>query len=320
MPLRSAKPGMGLATGGALVDAPLRGIGYMLLGGLLLTVNDATMKWLSGNLEVAQIIASRGLVALVLIWLVLQFRGRLTDLKVRHVGAQALRAALMIVSTFLFVTGLRWLPLADAVALAFIGPILVTALAPPLLGETVGWRRWSAVLIGFAGVILMVRPDGSAMNWAALLPLGAALAGALRDVLTRRMAATDSSVATLFYSTFGVTLAGALMLPFQWQPPQVSDIGFVALAGILLAAAHFLHIETFRFAEAAVVVPFKYASLLWAGLLGFAIWGHVPAPLTVTGAALVMASGLYILHRERRRVRLATASSLPQPIRAGDNS
>lgn len=157
----------------------------------------------------------------------------------KYPKVQLLRAALMIASTILFVSGLRLMPLAENIAIAFVGPVFVTALAPLMLAERVGWHRWTAVLVGFAGVLVMLRPGGDALNWAALFPAGAALCGAILDLLTRRISHTEASGTTLFYSTLGVMLAGAVMAPFAWQPPGMGDLGLFALAGALLGAAHF---------------------------------------------------------------------------------
>jgi len=283
------------------VEAPGRGMACMIAGGLLLTMNDGVVKWLSGDYQVGQILAIRGAAAVILITCVLCWRREFNIFQVRYPKIQLLRAVLMIASTFLFVNGLRLMPLADTVAIAFVGPIFVTALAPVLLSEKVGWRRWTAVLVGFIGVLIILRPGGGALNWAALLPAGAALCGACRDLLTRGISQGEASGTTLFYSTLGVALAGAVMAPFGWQTPDLADLGLFALAGLLLSVAHFLHIETFRFAEAAVVTPFKYSALLWAMAIGYLAWGDIPDHRTFLGAALLVASGLYIFHREGRR-------------------
>ncbi len=295
-----------LGPGGAgRVEAPGRGMACMMGGGLLLTMNDGLVKWVSGDFQVGQILAIRGGVAVMLILAVLWARDELHIFRVTYPKAQLIRAVLMIASTFLFVNGLRLMPLAENVAIAFVGPIFVTALAPVLLSERVGWRRWSAVLVGFLGVLVILRPGAGGLHWAALLPAGAALCGACRDLLTRGISQGEASGTTLFYSTLGVALAGAVMAPFGWQTPALGDLGLLAVAGLLLSAAHFLHIETFRFAEAAVVAPFKYSSLLWAMAIGYLIWGDIPDNRTLLGAALLIGSGLYIYHREgRQSVRL----------------
>jgi drug/metabolite transporter (DMT)-like permease len=273
----------------------------MIGGGLLLTMNDGVVKWLSGDYQVGQILTFRGAAAVILITGVLLWRREFNIFEVRYPKVQLLRAVLMIASTFLFVNGLRLMPLADTVAVAFVGPIFVTALAPILLSERVGWRRWSAVLVGFAGVLIILRPGGDGLHWAALLPAGAALCGACRDLLTRGISHGEASGTTLFYSTLGVALAGAMTAPFGWQTPALADLGLFVVAGMLLSIAHFLHIETFRFAEAAVVTPFKYSALLWAMAIGFLVWGDIPDNRTLLGAALLIGSGLYIFHREGRR-------------------
>jgi len=163
--------------------------------------------------------------------------------------------------------------------------------------------------VGFAGVLVMLRPQaalsidggGDGLNWLALFPAGAALCGAFRDILTRRISHGEATGTTLFYSTLGVTLAGAAVTPFGWQTPGATDLALLSLAGLLLCSAHFLHIETFRFAEAALVAPFKYSSLLWAMAFGFLIWGDVPDRWTLLGAGLLIGSGIYIFHREGRQ-------------------
>ncbi len=283
------------------VEAPGRGIACMMAGCLLLTVNDAVVKWVSGEFQLGQVLATRGLAALIVIMAVVAWRKELHIFRIRYPGVQLARAILMIISTFLFVSGLRVLPLAENIAIAFVGPIFVTALAPVFLAEKVGWRRWTAVLVGFTGVLVMLRPGGDGLNWIALFPAGAALCGALRDILTRRISHGEATGTTLFYSTLGVTLAGAAAAPFAWQTPGASDLALLALAGVLLCSAHFLHIETFRFAEAALVAPFKYSSLLWAMAFGFLIWGDVPDAWTLLGAGLLVGSGIYIFHREGRQ-------------------
>ena len=283
------------------IEAPGRGIACMFGGSLLLTMNDAVVKWVSSDFQLGQILVFRGLAALTVIALVLYWRKDPHTFRVRYPKMQLIRTILMIASTFLFISGLRLMPLAENVAIAFVGPVFVTALAPLFLGEQVGWRSWSAVLVGFAGVLLMLRPSGESLNWAALLPAGAALCGAFRDLLTRHISDAEATGTTLFYSTLGVTFAGAAIAPFGWQTPGLTDLSLLALAGVLLCAAHFFHIETFRFAEAALVAPFKYSALLWAGAIGFLVWGDIPDRWALLGATMLITSGLYLFYRERKQ-------------------
>ena len=225
--------------------------------------------------------------------------GGFSSLKTENPKAHFLRALLVIIATFLFINGLKYLPLTDAVTIAFAGPLFITALAQPLLKEKIGWRRWSAVLIGFLGILLIVRPGGSVMQWAALLPLAASFTGALRDLLTRHLTGQESSVALLFYTSVGVTGTGLVSLSFTWISVPVFDWLLFGLSGLLIGSAHFLMIETFRYGEATLVAPFQYSGVIWAGILGYLIWGHIPELSTIAGSGIVIIAGLYILNRER---------------------
>jgi len=283
--------------------APGKAIVCMLLGSAFLTANDAVLKWLTSGYSVGQIMFYRGIFIGIPLSILIWRAGGLTSLKPHNPKGHFLRAGLVVIGTFLFVTGLRFLPLADAVAIAFAGPLFLTAMAQPLLGEHVGWRRWMAVLAGFIGILVIMRPGGSAIQWAALFPLFASLTGAFRDILTRRLSARETSVALLFYTSVGVTLAGLATLPFAWTPVPAFDWGLFALSGFLIGCAQFLMIETFRLGEAALVAPFKYSGVIWAAALGFLVWGDIPDLGTVFGVSVVILSGLYILHRERLRRR-----------------
>ena len=281
--------------------APGKAILCMLLGTALLTSNDAVLKWLTGGYSVGQIMLCRGIFIGIPLSILVWRAGGLVSLRPHNPKGHFLRASLVIIGTFLFVTGLRFLPLTEAVAIAFAGPLFITAMAQPLLGEHVGWRRWMAVIAGFIGILVIMRPGGSAIQWAALFPLCASLTGAFRDILTRRLSAYETSVSLLFYTTVGVTLAGLATVPFQWTPVLAIDWGLFALCGFLIGSAQFLMIETFRLGEAALVAPFKYSGVIWAAVLGFLVWGDIPNLDTAAGAGVVIISGLYILHRERVR-------------------
>ncbi len=281
--------------------APGRGILFTVLGGALLTMNDAVLKWLTGDYPVGQLLFFRGLFVFAAISLIVWRSGGLAVIRVSSFRSQALRSAFAFTSGFLFITGLNFLELADAIAITFAGPLFITVLASPLLGEDVGWRRWAAVGVGFFGVIVMIRPSSEAVQWAALLPLGASFVGALRDITTRKISAHETSMAILCFSTGAVILFGLCTLPFGWSPLVPRDLGLMALSGLFVGGAHFLLIERFRWAEAAVLAPFKYANMIWAVIFGFIIWGDLPDAWTLAGAAFVIVCGLYIIRRESRR-------------------
>ena len=282
-------------------SSPLKGIACMIGGGAVITLNDAVMKMMTVGFPVGEILFIRGVFVIIPIALLAWRFGGVTQLKVRSIRAQAIRAALTVLSTYLFITSLRYLDLADAVAIGFTGPLFLTALATPVLGEWVGWRRWAAVGVGFVGVLAMTRPGGEGAQWAALMPLGAALSGAIRDMLTRRMTVTETSVSMLCVSSVSVTLSGLATLPFGWPAVDLGDVGILAGAALFLGLGQFLFIEAFRLGEAVVVAPFKYSNLLWGILFGFLFWSQLPDRWTLAGAILVIGSGLYIFHRETLR-------------------
>lgn len=282
-----------------IVGGPTRAILLMVAAMAVLTVNDAIAKWLTQRLPVGEVLAVRGALVVMLAIGWATARGRLAELRVHDWRPHLGRGALMAASTFLFVTSLSLMPIADAIAISFAGPIFGTMLAALLLGERVGWRRWTAVAVGFAGVIVMVRPTPEMVRLVALIPLGAALLGALRDVVTRRMGTGgESTLAILVVSTSVVALAGLMTLPFGWVALSWEDAGLFAGTAVLVGLAQAMMIEALRLGEVGLVGPFKYTSLVWALLLGALVWGDLPGPSIWLGSAIVIGSGLYIWRRE----------------------
>ncbi len=284
-------------------DAPGKAILYMLAGGAVLTLNDGLVKILTTGYPTGQVLAIRGLfVFLPILFFAWRAGGVATMWQIRSWKGQALRGFCVIGGSFSFVTGLSYLPLADAIAIAFAGPLFVTAMAPFLLGEQVGWRRWSAVIVGFIGVLIIVQPGTSAFQWFAIFPIMASFLGGLRDIITRKLAPTETSVAVLFVTTVAVCGAGFASYPFaDWQPIATDYLMYFCASGILVGVAHYCIIEAFRYGEAALVSPFKYGNLLWATFFGFFLFGELPTLMTLGGAAILTFSGLYILHRETRK-------------------
>ena len=278
---------------------PIRSIALMVIASGLLTLNDAIVKWLTESYPVGQVITLRGVfvIAIVVSWAAA--RHRTSQLRVSNWHLQLTRGALMSLSTFLFVTALALMPIADAIAIAFAGPVIATALAAFLLHESVGWRRWSAIAVGFTGVVIMVRPTPDLIRLVAIVPLMAALVGAFRDIVTRRMGTGgESTLAIMLISTSIVTVAGFLTIPLGWSLLRMADLALFVASALLVASAQGLMIESFRTGEVGLVGPFKYTSLVWAVLLGVLVWGDLPDSWTWVGSSLVVGSGLYIWHRE----------------------
>jgi drug/metabolite transporter (DMT)-like permease len=281
------------------------GIGYMVAGSALITLNDAIAKWLAASYPVGQILCIRGAFFFIPILYFVWRAGGVRMLRVYSISGQLIRAALFIVASVFFVSSVGLMPLPTVIALTFTAPLFVTALAPTLLGEQVGWRRWMAVIVGFAGVLIIVRPFGGSWGWVALLPIIGALCGALRDMLTRQITAKETSVSILFYGALAVVIVGLMTMPFGWRWVSGPDLLLFAVQGLVMGIAHYLMIESFRLSEAALVVPFKYTGFIWAVIYGILIWGDYPDVWTVLGALVILASGLYILHRELLRRKTA---------------
>ena len=294
------------------VDAPGLGIACMVAGGMLISVNNAILKSISTTIPLGEVICLRALVSIALITAFVMARGQVHDLRVTQHSVHLLRGVLQVGSMFLFIGALRALPLIDAMTLVYIGPLIITALAPVTLGERVGWHRWSAVLIGFAGVVVMLRPGGDSLHWAAIIPVGAAFVGALRDIITRRMSAGNTSVGILFYTSCIVALVSAVTLPLGWEVPSWHDIALIVIAGAIVTTSLFLLIEALRFAQASTVSPFRYVALIWAGVLGFLMFGEVPDVWTIAGGLLIVLAGIYLIHRETRRpTRTPSSDQVP---------
>ena len=279
----------------------------MVIASGLLTVNDAIVKWLTQSYPVGQVVTLRGVFVIVVVVSWAAARHRTSQLRVSNWRLQLTRGALMTVSTFLFVTALSLMPIADAIAIAFAGPVIATALAALLLHEPVGWRRWSAIGVGFTGVVIMVRPTPDLIRLVAIVPLLAALVGAFRDIVTRKMGTGgESTLASMLISTSVVTVAGLAAIPLGWSL-RVADLGLFVGSALLVASAQALMIESFRLGAVGLVGPFKYTSLVWAVLLGLLVWGDLPDPWTWVGSTLVVGSGLYIWRRELALAKLRRA-------------
>lgn len=288
---------------GAGGDRPFAAIGLVLVAVTLFSAMDATSKILAARYDPVEVAWGRYLAILAVLCPL-----ALRDPKIlltAHLGLQLARGVSTLGAALFFIAGLARLPLADATAIAFASPLLVTALSIPLLGEQVGVRRWSAVGVGFFGVLVVVRPGSGAIGLAALLPLLSASCWAMSIVVTRRMGAREPPLTTLFYSTaVGLALSGAA-LPFVWQPVRLADGAIMVLMGVLSASGQYLLIAGLARGAASLLAPFSYSQMVWSTLIGFLVFGTAPALTTWCGGAIIVASGVYIAHRERVRHREA---------------
>jgi len=295
------------------LPSQLKGILFLIVSGAILSFTDGLAKYLTGRLVIGEIIFFRACFVFMPVCLMIWWRGGLSSLRVNSWRAQIARAACVVVTTFMFLAATSSLPLADAIAILFASPIFITAMAPVMLGEQVGWRRWTAVLVGFSGVVLMVRPGSNPLVWSAMLALGATFVLSIRDVITRRMSGTESTSAIMAVSTGCILLCGLVTWPLSWLVPVIGvwrmptfeEFGLLALTGTLQGVGQYFMVTAFLLAEAVVVVPFRYFSLIFAVLFGYLLFGDVPEPIMFAGAAVVVGSGLYIFQREVRMARQA---------------
>lgn len=277
------------------------GIAYMVAGIFCLATMDSLAKWLGERYPIQQVAFFRGFFALIPVAVLVAMSGGLRSLRSHRPGLHLLRGLLATLSLFCFITALRFLPLAEATAISFATPLFVTALSVPLLRERVGPRRWAAVLVGFLGVLVMVRPGVAAFQPASLLVLGTAFGYGLVMLTARRFAASETTAAMVFYVTLVPLIAAALLLPFGWRTPEPAHLPQFVAIGLLGGMAMLFLTLAFRHAPAAVCAPFDYTALVWAAVIGWMVWRDFPEPVVWLGAAIVVASGLYIIHRETRR-------------------
>lgn len=274
----------------------------MIVAALLLTLNDATSKYLTESYSVWQVIAARQFFSLCVIIAYIRMVAGWQALIVNDRLGMVLRAAFFVSTTGFIVTSFSLLPLALVTAIAFSSPIFVVALSHALGREMIGPRRWMAVLAGFFGMLVIVRPGGAGFEWVLLLPLGAALSAGLRDISTRSLSRTDTSISILFWSNIAVIVFASVATAISgWREVTMTAAGFLFVNGLLNAGAHFLIIEALRLGEASLVSPFRYSGLIWATILGLLIWGEFPDLWTLLGAAILVASGIYIIERDALR-------------------
>jgi drug/metabolite transporter (DMT)-like permease len=282
----------------------LRGILLMVAAVGTFVLMDTTAKYLSRWYPVPLIVWARYVSNLAILLAFLAARGELRQLRTARPGLQFARGLLLALATLLFFTSLSVLPLADANAIAFAMPLFVAALAVPMLGERLEMARLLAILAGFAGALVIVRPGSELFTPYALLPLGMAVCNALYQILTRKVAGLEPPLTSLVWGA----LVGAVLLsaiaPFVWVSPQaVSHGALIVIIGILASVGHFLLIKAYDHANATLLAPYTYTALVWAVLLGWLVFGDFPDGWSLVGMGIIVLSGLYLANRQRFTVR-----------------
>lgn len=284
------------------VQQPLRGIVLVLMAFLFFAVLDATSKHLAQTFAVPLLVWARFTVhcLLMLIFLAPSMRAKL--LVTRRPLAQVMRSLMLLGMTGFTIAGLRLMPLAEATSLMFITPLFVALLAGPWLNEKIGLGRWLAALAGFAGALIIARPGGDLSGLGTLLMLGAALCYSVYQIQTRQMSVTENTFTMLFYTGLTGTVIMTLGLPWFWGGPQPSPFEALLIFSLGLSGGigQYLITRAFRHAPASTLSPFMYGQIIWATLLGWQLFGHVPDSLSILGMAIIVGSGLVIVFGERR--------------------
>ena len=267
------------------------------------------MKQLAGVYPALQVAALRGIVSLPILfgWVIWRERSLATLFKVRW-NWQIGRGVLGVLMLTSFIYGISHMPLSEAYALFFVAPLVITALSVLLLAEQVGPRRWIAVLVGFAGVMIILRPGIVTPSLATIAVLASATCYALNAISVRVLGRTDSTAAMSFWFVAVVAVGAGALAVSHWQPLRMADLGWLAALGVTGALGQMLITAAFRCAPVSVVAPFEYTTLFWGIALDLAIWGELPPPVVFVGAAVVIGSGLYLIHRERRSALVVTPS------------
>jgi drug/metabolite transporter (DMT)-like permease len=281
--------------------AVLAGIGLMTLGIFLFAVNDALGKWLVATYTVGQVLLIRSAAALALLAPFIRRDAR-TFVTAPRWGLQIVRAALATIEVACFYWAVAYLPLADVMTYYLAGPIYVTAISAIVLREAVGWRRWTAVLVGFAGVLVALRPGTATLGWPALIALAGSFSFALLMIATRYLRGTGDTV-LVTTQTVGALAFGAVLAPVGWVTPTAGDFALLALLGVVAMLAHVCVNRSLILAPASTVVPYQYTTIIWAVLFGYWVFGDVPDVATLAGAAIIIAAGLFIFLRERQLLR-----------------
>jgi drug/metabolite transporter (DMT)-like permease len=278
-------------------ERPFMAIALVLTAVALFSIMDALSKVLAARYDPVEVVWGRYIAILALIAPLL-LRNR-QALATKRLGLQLLRGVFTLGSAVLFIAGLARLAIADATAIGFASPLLVTALSIPLLGEHVGPRRWSAVALGFLGVLIVVRPGSGAIGAGALWPLASAVCWALSLILTRQMRSHEKPLTTLFYSSISGFVLSSLALPFVWIEPDAVACALTGFMAMLNALGQYLLIAGLARGDVSLVAPFTYSQMVWSVLVGLFVFHTVPTAWTWCGAAVIVASGIYIAHRER---------------------
>ena len=300
-------------------NSNLKGIGFLLLAMLIGSTQAAAVKWIGGNYSVLEIVTFRSLVALPITLLFFRLEGGKGLPTTNHRTTQYVRGFFLFLSYTTYMMGLAALPLASVESLRFSAPLMITILSVFMLAEKVGWQRWLSLLIGFAGILLIIQPGSTQFNEGSIFVLISVLFYALTVILTRKMNAADSSATMAYFSVWVYLISAFVFSPLAaavgeipnahpsiaflfhvWTMPTVLDFSIMAGLGLIWSLWAYFMTRAYSTAQASVIAPFEYVSLPISILWGFLFWREIPTALTIAGAALTLASGMFILYLDRK--------------------
>ncbi|MGX5842415.1 DMT family transporter [Mesorhizobium sp. ArgA1] len=291
----------------------LAGILLMLAGDFMFALNDAMGKWLVASFSVGQVVFIRSIGAFIVLGPMIANQGAGRLFRMERPVLQSLRVLATTVDTALFYAAVVYLPLADVMSFYMAGPIYVAALSHFLLGEKVGWRRWAAILVGFCGVLIILKPSSAAFSQSSLFALVGSIAFAFAIILSRRLRGTsDTTLVT--WQTIGTLLVGAVMTIGAWRNPSTLDFGAMLLLGVVSCSAHLMITRALKLAPASTLAPLHYSLLLWAVIFGLAFFGDVPGPRILIGSAIVVLAGLFIFHRQKVVETVVPPENVPKGV------
>ncbi|WP_349736288.1 DMT family transporter [Pseudomonas jessenii] len=283
------------------VNQPFKGILLIIVATFLFSTHDAFSKYLSGFYPIVMVVWARYVVHTLLMAGIFLPQSGLRVLRTKRPLLQVIRALCLLGTSLFFTTGLMYIPLAEATSVNFLAPVLVTALSVPLLGERVTRGQWLAVIFGFSGVLIIVHPGGDLFTPAVLLPFCSALFFCFYQLLTRKLSEIDSPTTSNFFAGLCNTLVMSALVPFFWQTPNLVHGAMMLALGACGMTAHLFLTQAFRLAAPALLAPFSYCQIIFAGLLGWLLFSHTPTLTTVLGIAVICCSGLAAAWQQSRR-------------------
>ncbi|MDG4890296.1 DMT family transporter [Mesorhizobium sp. WSM4887] len=291
----------------------LAGILLMLAGDFMFALNDAMGKWLVASFSVGQVVLVRSIGAFLVLGPMIANQGAGKLFQVERPVLQVLRVAATTLDTGLFYAAVVYLPLADVMSFYMAGPIYVAALSHLLLGEKVGWRRWLAILVGFCGVLIILKPSSAAFSLSSAYALIGSIAFGFAIILGRRLRGTrDTTLVT--WQTIGTLIVGGVLTIGAWRTPSALDFGAMLLLGIVSCAAHLMITRALKLAPASTLAPLHYSLLLWAIVFGLVFFGDVPSPRILAGSAIVVLAGIFIFHRQKVVETVVPPENVPKGV------